>query len=247
MALGGYATTAITALTAQNTERVEDIHPVPPEFIQAQMLAVLNDIGADCIKTGMLHSCAVIESVAETLQAHAPSTPAVIDPVMVAQSGDRLLAEAAAERLRQLLLPRASLLTPNIPEAEALLGCSIDASVEGMTAAAKQLLELGPQAVLLKGGHAAGAEIVDVLASQSDVQLLRGERLETVTTHGTGCTLASAIATGIAQGWEMSRAVERAHAYLREALARARGLGCGCGPVEHSITVDPSAGGYTPR
>lgn len=240
MALGGYASTAITALTAQNTQCVEDIHPVPPAFVQAQMLAVLRDIGADCIKTGMLHDTAVIDIVAMTLQDHAPSVPKVVDPVMIAQSGDQLLTDAAADRLREVMLPMTTLLTPNLPEAEVLLERSVDPTADGMAEAAAQLRQLGPDAVLLKGGHAHGAEIIDVLASDVGVECFPGERLETFSTHGTGCTLASAIATGIAQGMAINAAVTRARAYLHKALGRARGLGSGCGPVEHGISM----GGY---
>nr|WP_207123951.1 bifunctional hydroxymethylpyrimidine kinase/phosphomethylpyrimidine kinase [Halorhodospira abdelmalekii] len=264
MALGGYASTAITALTAQNTCRVTDVHPVPPAFIRAQIETVLNDIGADCIKTGMLHDSAVIETVAATLEQHAPTVPKVIDPVMVAQSGDRLIAEAAIEQLRSVLLPQATLLTPNLPEAEVLLGEPIT-TPGAMAEAAVALRALGPEAVLLKGGHAVATTpakdpgdggtteesrdgdpdrhhddvVIDILATSAGVESFRQLRLSTTSNHGTGCTLASAIATGLAQGLTMPQAVARARAYLHEALQRATGLGRGHGPVAHGITVRP--------
>lgn len=154
-ALDAYAATAISALTAQNTLEVSDILPVPPDFLQAQITAVLNDIGADCIKTGMLHDVPAIETVAQALQTQAPHIPVVVDPVMVSQSGAELLADSAIDCLREQLLPRATLLTPNLPEAEKLLGRTL-ADREARIEAARELLALGPDAVLLKGGHAKG-------------------------------------------------------------------------------------------
>ncbi|MFP4183105.1 MAG: bifunctional hydroxymethylpyrimidine kinase/phosphomethylpyrimidine kinase [Halorhodospira sp.] len=242
MALGGYAATAITALTAQNTLGVQDVHTVPPAFIRAQMASVLDDIGADCIKTGMLHDEAVIDAVAEELDARAVDVPLVLDPVMVAQSGDRLLAEAATERLIQVLLPRATLLTPNLPEAEVLLGRSLE-DPAAMAEAAEALRALGPQAVLLKGGHAPGEEVVDCLATREGVTCFRAQRIATTASHGTGCTLASAIATGLAQGLDDHDAVLRGRAYLLEALRTAPGLGSGAGPVNHACLVPSSRGG----
>ncbi|MCG5548591.1 bifunctional hydroxymethylpyrimidine kinase/phosphomethylpyrimidine kinase [Halorhodospira halochloris] len=247
MALGGYATTAITALTAQNTLAVEDVHPVPPAFITSQMSAVMGDIGADCIKTGMLYDTASIAVVAEMMQPYAQKIPAVVDPVMVSQSGHRLLTEVASDRLREVMLPLATLVTPNLPEAEVLLGRPIDDDEQSMIEAAQELRELGSQAVLLKGGHGRGDQLVDVLVTASGVECWRGERLPTTSTHGTGCTLASAIATGIAQGMTLVESVDRARIYLRRAVEEAKGLGQGAGPVEHSFTFNPSAVGYTPQ
>ena len=238
MALGGYGMTAITALTAQNTRGVQDVHTVPPGFIQAQMASVLDDIGADCIKTGMLHDTAVIDAVAAELDQRAPDIPVVIDPVMVAQSGDRLLAEAAGQRLRDVLLPRATLLTPNVPEAEALLGEALRGS-DAMQQAARELQRLGPQAVLLKGGHLPGEEVHDVLATPAGTETLRTTRIRTTSNHGTGCTLASAIAAAMAQGQPVRDAVIRGRTYLIEALRTARGLGSGAGPVNHGFAVTP--------
>lgn len=237
-ALGGYAATAITALTAQNTVGVRDVHPVPVAFVRAQIAAVLEDIGADCIKTGMLHNEEVIGAVVEEIRTRAPAVPVVIDPVMVAQSGDRLLAAEAVARLRQELLPQARVLTPNLPEAEVLLGRRIEGRAS-MEEAARELRALGPRAVLLKGGHASGPDVLDVLASEDGIERFEAPRLPTSCTHGTGCTLASAIATGLAQGLAVRGAVERARAYLHEALRTARPLGQGTGPVHHGHTVAP--------
>ena len=237
-ALGGYAMTAITALTAQNTQGVEDVMPVPEAFIAAQMQAVLPDLGADCVKTGMLHSPEVIDTVAEGLEALASAVPLVVDPVMVAQSGDRLVSDAALHRLRERLIPRARLITPNIPEAEALLGQTIS-HARDMPAAAVALRDLGCEAVLLKGGHLAGDVLVDVLASPAGVIERRHPRIDTTSDHGTGCTLASAIAEGIGRGLALEAAVERGRAYLQTALETAVPLGTGHGPVNHSHTVRP--------
>lgn len=230
--LGGFAMTAVTALTAQNTHGVSGIHEVPPAFVRAQMEAVLGDLGADCIKTGMLASAAIVEAVAEALDELAPGVPVVVDPVMVAKGGAALLENSAAGALKSLLLPRARLLTPNIPEAETLLGRSIGGVAE-MEAAARDLLALGPQAVLLKGGHLEGDELVDVLADSEEVSRWSGPRIHTRSTHGTGCTLASAIAAGLAAGLALRPAVERARTYLRRAIETAPGLGGGHGPLNH--------------
>ncbi|RLK50675.1 hydroxymethylpyrimidine/phosphomethylpyrimidine kinase [Alkalispirillum mobile] len=237
-ALDAYAATAISALTAQNTLEVSDILPVPPDFLQAQITAVLGDIGADCIKTGMLHDVPAIETVAMALQTQAPRTPVVVDPVMVAQSGAELLADSAVECLREQLLPRATLLTPNLPEAEKLLGRTL-ADRDARIAGARELLELGPDAVLLKGGHATEGDVLDVLADAEGTECFEAPRLPTRNTHGTGCTLASAIAAGIAQGLPVREAVVRGRAYLHEALRTARDLGQGPGPVNHRHTVRP--------
>jgi hydroxymethylpyrimidine/phosphomethylpyrimidine kinase len=237
-ALQGYAATAVTALTAQNTLGVFGVVGVEPAFIAEQMRLVLEDIGADCIKTGMLHNSAVIETVAEVLETHAAGIPLVVDPVMVAKGGEPLLDPAAKETLIRRLLPRATVITPNLPEAEALTGLGI-ATAAAMPKAARCLLELGPQAVLLKGGHLQGQQIVDLLVAQNHVERIEHPRLQTLHTHGTGCTLASAIAAGLAQGLGLSAAVRRAVAYVQEAIRTAPGLGKGRGPLNHSHTVRP--------
>jgi hydroxymethylpyrimidine/phosphomethylpyrimidine kinase len=234
---GGFAATAITALTAQNTQEVRAIFPVPPAFIREQMLAVLEDIGADALKTGMLHDAPVIEAVAEVIVSHAPSLPLVVDPVMVAESGAQLLQGTAVQALCERLLPLASVITPNLPEAEVLLGERIP-DTESARAAAQALRARFGCAVLLKGGHLAGETITDVLVSAGGQEkLFEGERIVSRSTHGTGCTLASALAVQLAKGVELVEAVACARLYLREAISTAVPLGGGHGPVNHGHTV----------
>lgn len=241
-ALGGFAATAITALTAQNTNGVFGVVGVDPAFIRQQIDVVLDDIGADCIKTGMLHNGAVIEAVAESLEHLDPRPAIVVDPVMVAQrSGDSLLEPDATAVLIERLIPLASLITPNLPEAERLLDREIE-SVAQMRAAADDLLKLGPGAVLLKGGHLTGDSLTDVLVSPAGRQTFEHTRIDTLHTHGTGCTLASAIATGLAQGLTLDNASRRAQSYLQEAIRTAPALGHGHGPVNHGHTVLPYPG-----
>ncbi|MEN0075339.1 MAG: bifunctional hydroxymethylpyrimidine kinase/phosphomethylpyrimidine kinase, partial [Paracraurococcus sp.] len=205
-ALGGYAATAITALTAQNTEGVQGVLPVPAGFLRQQIRVVLRDIGADALKTGMLHDAETIEAVCDELAAEAPGVPLVADPVMVAKGGHRLLQPEAVEALTRRLLPAAALVTPNLPEAEVLLGRRIP-DAAAMPEAAMALLGRGARAVLLKGGHLSGALLVDILATPEGVTRFEDRRIETRHTHGTGCTLASAIAAGLAQGMSLVAAV----------------------------------------
>ncbi|MPY71521.1 MAG: bifunctional hydroxymethylpyrimidine kinase/phosphomethylpyrimidine kinase [Alphaproteobacteria bacterium] len=235
-ALDGYAATAITALTAQNTLGVHGVHGVPTDFIQQQMRVVLGDIGADAIKTGMLHSSAVIEAVAEVLRAEGAGIPVVVDPVMIAKGGAALLEDDAVATLKSVLLPLAALLTPNIPEAEALTGQTI-ADDRAMQAAGEALMAAGAGAVLVKGGHMGGPLVRDLLIAADGTRIFENPRIDTVHTHGTGCTLASAIAAGLAQGLSVAGAVGRAEAYLHEAIRRAPGYGRGHGPVAHMHTV----------
>ena len=237
-ALGGYAATAVTALTAQDTLDVHEIFEVPAAFVARQMEVVLADIGADAIKTGMLLSAPIIEAVADCLEARAPHIPLVVDPVMVAKSGAELLELSANQALKARLILRASVITPNVSEAEILSGLSIG-SVEDMIRAATTLLSLGPQAVLLKGGHVPGDMVNDVLVSGDGTEVFDSPRIDTPHTHGTGCTLASALATGLAQGLALGDAVARARAFVHEALRRAPGLGAGRGPLDHTHTVRP--------
>jgi len=235
-ALGGYAATAISALTAQNTQGVFGVVPVTPEFIARQMKLVLDDIGADALKTGMLHSVAVIDAVADTIDALPASTPLVVDPVMVAKGGARLLQVDAVAALKRRLLIRATVLTPNLPEAEALSGMSIR-DANDMAHVARALLTLGSKAVLLKGGHLQSETLTDILATAEGVHTFHGPRIATTSTHGTGCTLASAIATSLAQGMEIVPAVMRARDYVRKAIETAPGFGRGYGPLNHGHTV----------
>jgi hydroxymethylpyrimidine/phosphomethylpyrimidine kinase len=194
-----------------------------------QLRAVLDDLGADAAKTGMLGDADAIAAIAATLP---DGLKLVVDPVMVAKGGASLLAEAAIGALKQRLIPRATLLTPNLPEAEALLGRRI-VDVAAMQAAAVDLLALGAEAVLVKGGHLEGDRLFDVLVGPDGVEIFEGTRIATRHTHGTGCTLASAIATGLGQGLALSAAVARARAYLVEAIRTAPGLGQGHGPLDH--------------
>ncbi|HVI49787.1 MAG TPA: bifunctional hydroxymethylpyrimidine kinase/phosphomethylpyrimidine kinase [Candidatus Sulfotelmatobacter sp.] len=237
-ALDGFAMTAITALTAQNTQGVFGVEDVPSAFIRQQMQLVLDDLGADAVKTGMLHRPEVIEAVAGTLASHAPGVPLVVDPVMVAKGGHKLLNDAAHGALKAMLLPMAAILTPNIPEAEALTGLTI-VGPEQMIAAGRALLSMGAKAVLVKGGHLDGDRLVDVLLSGGEVLCFEGVRIDTVSTHGTGCTLASAVACGLAQGLPLREAVARARDYVRLAIETAPGFGKGHGPLNHAHTVRP--------
>ncbi len=233
-ALGGYAATAITAVTVQNTLGVSAVHPIPPEVVEAQARAVLDDIGADVIKTGMLGAAATVEAVARVLAG--AGLPAVVDPVMLAKSGAALLEPDAVAAFRGLMIPRAALLTPNAPEAQALSGVEV-VSLDGQRRAAAALLAQGAKAVLLKGGHVPGPVIIDLLVTAQEERVFEHPRLDTRHTHGTGCTLASACAAGLAQGLPLADAVERAIAYTAEAIARAPGFGAGAGPLDHAWSL----------
>ena len=236
-ALGGYAATAITAVTVQNTLGVQGVHDIPAGMVEAQARAVLSDIGADAIKTGMLGGVDTVEAVARILD-EAAGVPAVIDPVMIAKGGEALLHQSALAALRSLLVPRARLLTPNAPEAEALTGLTVD-SEAGQRRAGEALLKAGAAAVLLKGGHVAGEKVVDLLMTAGGETRFERERIDTRHTHGTGCTLASACAVGLAQGMVLEDAVRRAIEYTAEAIRRAPGLGAGHGPLDHGWALRP--------
>ncbi len=231
--LGGYAMTAITAITAQDTTGVHGVWPVAPDAVTAQMHACLTDIGADAIKTGMLGQALLVEQVADTLDSLAGNAHRVIDPVMLATSGDRLVDEKAVSAIASLLVPGASLVTPNAPEAEVLTGKAVD-TIDGQRRAAEALLERGAKGALVKGGHIDGTIIYDVLQTEHGEWLFESPRLETRSTHGTGCTLASACASLIADGQAISDAVDAARTYLHEAIAQAPKLGQGHGPVAHN-------------
>jgi hydroxymethylpyrimidine/phosphomethylpyrimidine kinase len=238
-ALGAYGMTAITAITAQNTRGVRGVQMVEPAMVADQIDAVFEDIGVDAVKIGMLGTRQIVEAVASALARHPPA-PTVLDPVMVAKSGDALLATEAVDALRALLLPRATLLTPNLPEAERLTGGPIR-GFAGRVAAAKALERLGASAVLVKGGHAApadeptdeGDEVVDVLWDGERVHRFARPRVETSSDHGTGCTLSSAIAALLAAGRPLVEAVSEAGDFLHGALRHAFVLGAGRGPVDH--------------
>ncbi len=235
-AFGVYAQTAITAVTVQNTLGVTGAHGVPPDVVRGQIIACLSDIGADAVKTGMLGSAQMVTMVADTLAAHAPDVPLVVDPVMVAKGGSRLIDEEAVAVVKARLLPMAALVTPNLPETLALTG--IDPSGEnGLKAALAAFTAMDCRHVLFKGGHAEGAIIEDILADGETGALLRlsAPRQETRHTHGTGCTLATAIACGLAERLPLAEAVRRAHQYVQRAIAGAPGLGGGHGPLNHKV------------
>lgn len=232
-AFGVYGMSVLTALTAQNTVGVQGVFEVPPAFVRKQIDSVLTDIGADAVKTGMLANAEIIEAVAAGLRAHRVTT-LVIDPVMVAKSGDPLLRPTAREALIRELLPLALVVTPNRHEAEVLTGMTITTRAD-METAARRIRALGPHVVVVKGGHVeAGDESVDLLFDGDQVHLLLAPRIATANTHGTGCTFASAIAAGLARGLAVLDAVEMAKHYLTAALAAAgERLGTGHGPVAH--------------
>jgi hydroxymethylpyrimidine/phosphomethylpyrimidine kinase len=233
-ALGVYGASVVTALTAQNTSGVQAIHDVPADFIAAQIDSVFSDLEVDAVKIGMLSQARVIETVAAGIERHGVRH-LVLDPVMVAASGDRLLAPDAVDALRRVLIPLAEVVTPNLPEAAALLDEPVAQDEEAMLAQGRRILAMGPRAVLMKGGHAEGSESVDLLIEPTNVHRFAAPRVQTNNTHGTGCTLSSAIAAGLAKGLLLHPAVEAAKAYVSAAILASRGLeiGKGCGPVHH--------------
>jgi hydroxymethylpyrimidine/phosphomethylpyrimidine kinase len=235
-ALDGFAATAITALTAQNTTGVHGVMPVEPDFIARQIELVLTDIGADALKTGMLHSAEVIAAVAQSFRQHGARIPLVVDPVMIAKGGHRLLLSEAEAALRNMLLPMAAVLTPNLPEAEVLVGFPVRVEAD-MARAAEKLAALGTRAVLMKGGHLEGDRVVDLLYHDGRIDRFEDPRIVSRSTHGTGCTLASAIAAGLAQKMSLRDAVARARIYVRKAIETAPGFGQGHGPLNHAVTV----------
>lgn len=239
-ALGAYGASVITALTAQNTRGVTGIHDVPDDFIGAQMDAVFSDLAVKAVKIGMLSRPGTIRAVAAGLDRH-QAHPVVLDPVMVAASGAKLLGDDAVESLIQELLPRADLITPNLPEAAALLGTAAAESEAQMHEQAERLMALGAKAVLMKGGHASGAESVDLLVTAAHTARFTSPRHHTRNTHGTGCTLSSAIAARLALGDDLAAAVGAAKTYITGAIASADRLqiGSGHGPVHHFFALWP--------
>ncbi len=234
-ALGVYGASAITALTAQNTQGVSAIHDVPPDFVAAQIDAVFADLEVGAVKIGMLSQAAIVETVAKALKHHQAKN-IVLDPVMVASSGDRLLARDANDAVRRLLVPRARVITPNLPEAALLLDMQVARDEAEMEAQARALIErFHAQAVLIKGGHGAGAESADLLVEQGNVTRFAEKRIATKNTHGTGCTMSSAIAAGLAKGSDLITATRAAKAYVTAAIAGADALriGHGHGPLHH--------------
>ena len=240
-ALGVYGASVITALTAQNTRMVSLIEPASTAMIAAQMAAIFDDLDVRAVKLGMLGGADAIETVAKGLAGC--TLPMVLDPVMVAKSGDRLLPPDALDALRSLLLPMATVLTPNLPEAAYLLGGAPATTEVEMAQQGRALRAMGPGAVLMKGGHGSGELCVDLLVSADGITRLTAPRQATCNTHGTGCTLSAAIAAGLAQGMDLTQAVQRAHIYLQGAIAAADCLGVGSGqgaahgPLHHFHAV----------
>ncbi len=233
-ALGVYGASVITALTAQNTRGVTAIHHVPADFVTAQIDAVFGDLDVGAVKIGMVAQLAIVDAIVAGLKRWSPHH-IVLDPVMVATSGDRLLAADAVEALRNKLIPRASLITPNLPEAAALLDEPLAVSEAAIESQGKRLLAMGCRAVLIKGGHGQGAESIDYFVSGSGTVALAAPRIATQNTHGTGCSLSSAIAAGLATGEEMETSVRKAKAWVSAAIAAADrlGVGHGHGPIHH--------------
>ena len=228
---GVHGTSAITAITAQNTVAVTDALALPPSLVANQIDAIIDDIGADAVKTGMLPNAAIIETVADRIRAHALS-PVVIDPVMVTSSGARLLEDDAVEAIRAALMPLATLVTPNMREAAVLTGAPVE-TIDDMRRAARYLVEsTGAQAVLVKGGHLDGPA-TDVLFDGSEFTEFTEERIDTTSNHGTGCTLASTIAANLAKGADLPTAVANAKAYVTNAMRAATPIGAGHGPLNH--------------
>lgn len=232
--LGGFGMSVLTALTAQNTVAVTSIHEVPLDFIAAQIDAVFSDIGVDSVKTGMLSNTEVVKLVASKMSEYKPAI-VVVDPVMVAKSGDPLLAADARKTLAEFLLPEATVVTPNLPEASALVGWEV-AKEKEMRIAAKEIHALGPKYVLVKGGHLKG-EAVDVLFDGQEFHEFRSPRVETKNVHGTGCTYASAIATYLAQELDVVEAVDAAKRFITEAIRHGLSLGKGHGPTNPYAAV----------
>jgi hydroxymethylpyrimidine/phosphomethylpyrimidine kinase len=233
-ALGVYGASVITALTAQNTTGVSGIHLVPADFVTAQIDAVFGDLDVKAVKIGMVAQLAAIDAIVAGLTRWSPKH-VVLDPVMVATSGDRLLADDAVDALRTKLIPRAALITPNLPEAAALLDEPIASSEAAIETQGRRLLAMGCPAVLIKGGHGKGSESTDYLVSGNGVIVLAAPRIASKNTHGTGCSLSSAIAAGLAKGEELEIAVRNAKAWISAAIAAGDrlGVGHGHGPIHH--------------
>jgi len=240
-ALGVYAATVLTAVTAQNTRGVQGVHALPPEVVAAQLRSVLDDLDVAAVKIGMLGDAEVVAVVADAL-AERPGIPVVLDPVMVATSGDRLVPDAAAGAIVELLLPRALVVTPNVGEAELLTGRPVSGPAD-QEAAGRALLALGASHALVKGGHLTGPVVHDVLVGPHGSQVLEHPRVDTPHTHGTGCTLSTGVATLLAAGLDLETAVRGAGDFLHTALVSGAGrtIGSGHGPVDHLVAVRGSA------
>ena len=232
---GVFGTSVVTAITAQNTLGVHGIHAIPVETVRAQLDAVALDLRPAALKTGMLATAELVREVADAIRSHALDRY-VLDPVMVATSGDRLLDADAEQALRDMLIPLSTVVTPNLDEAAILVGHDVE-TVDHMLAAARSIVELGADAALVKGGHLDG-DAIDVLWDGSSERLFRHPRIDTPHTHGTGCTLSAALAAGLALGWSLGQATETAIRFVGRAIAAAPGLGSGHGPVNHFVAFD---------
>ena len=231
--LGSYAMTAVTAVTAQNTMGVKEITLIPKKNVQKQITMILDDIGADAVKIGMLHNVSIIKCVHHILKKYNLKN-IVIDPVMVAKGGTKLINNNSITFLKKLLLPLAKLITPNIPEAEVLIGCSIS-NKEDMIEAAKKILNMGPKNVLLKGGHLKSKMIFDILITQQGIKVFSKKKIKTKNTHGTGCTLSSALATCLSQKKNIYKSCKISLNYVNRAITYAPGYGKGFGPLNHLV------------
>ena len=236
-ALDCFAATAITALTAQNTLGVHDVYPVHPDFIDKQINVVMRDIGADCIKTGMLHDAATIKCVVRAIDREGPEVPLVADPVMVAKGGHRLLKEDAVNSLKNFIKNTNPVLTPNIPEAEILTGMKIN-NLADMKTAGKKIIDLGANFVVLKGGHMNKPILSDILIGEEVLDQIETKKIETNNTHGTGCTMASALTAGLAKSLGIKEAFQKAHFYVNQAIITSPRFGNGHGPINHSFNIN---------
>lgn len=232
---GGFAMTAVTAITVQNTMGVFDIHPIPIKIIKDQITCVLDDIGADCIKTGMLGSVEIVEAIGETLTKYS-KIARIIDPVMIAKGGHELLAQKAISAVKTIMIPNATLLTPNAPEAQKLTDIEVE-TLDGQRRAAEKILRMGANAVLVKGGHIEGETFTDLLATHNGETFFEAKRINTKNTHGTGCTLASAIASYLSQDVDLVDAIAKAREYVFKAIETAKPLGKGHGPLNHNWAI----------
>ena len=235
-ALGVYASTAVTAVTVQDTRAVHAIHEIPASMVRDQIACVLGDIGADAIKIGMLGSAAIVEAVADSLLYHAREIPVVVDPVLASSSGTALLEDSAIGLLTTRLFPLVALVTPNIPEAAALAGTRI-LNTYDMRVAGEKLRALGASAVLVKGGHGNTDIVEDVLVSGEGVHVFTAKRIDCGGTHGTGCTLSAAIACGLAQSVPLVESIDRARIFVQQAIRTAPGFGRGHGPLNHLVRL----------
>ena len=237
-ALGGYAMSTITAITVQDTNMVSEVFPVPAHIVKAQLISVLGDIGVDAIKTGMLMSPDIILSISEVLSEYGKNIPLVVDPVMISTSGHMMLKPHSVNAIVSEILPKTALLTPNLAEAAKLTDRELLKNIDDMRRAADDLLKMGPKAVLIKGGHLKGDILTDLLVTQDSEKIFTALRVPGKDNHGTGCTLASGIATGLAQKLPLEEAITRAHNFVQKALEHAPGFGSGCGPINHLVQID---------